>query len=118
MKNVLDKSLYVTLKGSVPYSEVLDVLSKYKTFIYPSLSEGLPLAVLEAASCGLNLILSDIPQHKVLNFPSVKYIDTLSIDLKQDFEDGVGIKNRKFVEENFSAKQMVENYFKIYKSLL
>lgn len=118
VKNVLNKSSYVKWMGSVPYSDVLDVLSQYKTFIYPSLSEGLPLSVLEAASCGLNLILSDIPQHKILNFPIVKYINPLSFELNQKFIGNEGHKNKEFVLQNYSTKQMANNYFKIYKSLL
>jgi len=118
VNNALEKSSYVTWMGSVPYSDVLDVLSQYKTFIYPSLSEGLPLSVLEAASCGLNLILSDIPQHKILNFPIVKYINPLSFELDQKFIGNEGHKNKEFVLQSYSTKQMADNYFKIYKSLL
>lgn len=41
-----------------------DVLEQAGCFINPSESEGLPNAVLEAAACGLPLILSDIPVHR------------------------------------------------------
>lgn len=118
VRNALNKSTYVKWMGSVPYSDVLDVLSQYKTFIYPSLSEGLPLSVLEAASCGLNLILSDIPQHKILNFPTVKYINPSLFQLDQKFIGNEGHKNKEFVLQNYSTKQMADNYYKIYKSLL
>ena len=118
IKNAIKNSNYVEWKGSVPYSQVLQTLAKYKTFVYPSLSEGLPLSVLEAASCGLNLILSDIPQHKILHFPSVYYINPLSFNLKINFGDEDGILNKRFTLENYSISRMVNGYIEIYNSLL
>jgi len=118
VKKALRNSEYAVWKGSVNYSEVISTLNKYDTFIYPSVSEGLPMSVLEAASSGLKLILSDIPQHKVLNFPSVNYIKTNSFSLSELSNDIDGNENKKYVEVNFSIDRMVNEYKVIYKSLL
>ena len=118
VKNALSKSEYAVWKGSVKYSEVLSTLNKYETFIYPSVSEGLPMSVLEAASCGLKLILSDIPQHKVLNFPSIIYLNTHSFSLSGLSNNINGTENRKHVKINFSIERMIKEYNEIYKSLL
>jgi glycosyltransferase involved in cell wall biosynthesis len=118
INNALNNSRYAVWKGSIPYSKVLHTLSHYETFVYPSVSEGLPLSVLEAASCGLKLILSDIPQHKILNFPGVKYIDPFSFNLDISVEELNGTLNRKHAEEHFSINKMVLGYHEIYNSLL
>ena len=80
--------------------------------------EGLPLAVLEAASCGLPLILSEITHHTYLKFPNVYYVDQNNPILPSPENIVGGIENRTHVKENFSIRQMGENYFKIYNSII
>lgn len=46
------------------HSEVADLLRCCDWFVFPSLQEGMPNAVLEALACGLSCILSDIDPHK------------------------------------------------------
>lgn len=49
----------VNFTGSVFHSEVPALLQKADVFIFPSLGEGMSLSAIEAASCGLPLILSE-----------------------------------------------------------
>ena len=49
----------VHFTGTVLHSEVPDLLRKADVFILPSLGEGMALSAIEAASCGLPLILSE-----------------------------------------------------------
>lgn len=49
----------VDFTGSLLHTEVADHLKNADVFIFPSLGEGLSLATLEAASCGLPLIVSE-----------------------------------------------------------
>lgn len=58
----LDISPYlnrVTFTGPVLHTEVSKLLMKSDVFVFPSLGEGLSLATLEAAACGLPLIVSE-----------------------------------------------------------
>ena len=53
----------VVLPGFVYGAELAALYANAAAYIQPSLREGLPLTVLEAASHGLPLVLSDIPAH-------------------------------------------------------
>jgi glycosyltransferase involved in cell wall biosynthesis len=53
----------VVLPGFVYGAELAALYSNAAIYAQPSLREGLPLTVLEAASYGLPLVLSDIPAH-------------------------------------------------------
>lgn len=95
-------------------------------YISTSLSEGLPMNVLEAFSCGLPCILSNIPQHKYILgkkedvgifFESqdtqdlkIKISKVLNIDYKLYSEKAVNL-----IKNKFSAKLMSEKYQKFYE---
>ena len=49
----------VSFTGSVLHEQVPKLLRKSDVFVFPSLGEGLSLSTLEAASCGLPLIVSE-----------------------------------------------------------
>lgn len=49
----------VTFTGAVLHQDVPALLQKSDVFVFPSLGEGLSLATLEAAACGLPLIVSE-----------------------------------------------------------
>ena len=53
----------VVLPGFVYGAELAGLYGNAAVYVQPSLREGLPLTVLEAASHGLSLVLSDIPAH-------------------------------------------------------
>lgn len=50
----------VDFKGTIPNSELPDVLKQYHFFVLPSLFEGMPKALLEAMACGLVCLGTDV----------------------------------------------------------
>lgn len=56
IKRYLDRVIFT---GPVLHSEVPNILMQSDVFVFPSLGEGLSLSALEAASCGLPLIVTE-----------------------------------------------------------
>ena len=122
-KNISNQN--IILKGKV--SNVNDYLQASDCFISSALSEGLPNSVLEAAATGLELILSDIPQHKEIfekkgdlsAFFSVKDFKDLKNKIKNSLESNFNKEEEMvtLVKANFSTKIMSRKYQELYVEL-
>jgi glycosyltransferase involved in cell wall biosynthesis len=88
--------------------------------VNPSLTEGLPFTVLEAAAEGLHLVLSDIRPHRLLDFPSCDYIDPNDIDLAPLLRDADhdGDANRSRVCSEYSIETMLRSYLALYHEVM
>ena len=117
---LIQSSRYAEWKGPVALENIQSTLSMYRVFINPSFSEGLPVSVLEAAAEGLYLILSDIPQHRLLKMPECTYVDPYAIDLTRvlSIRNSEGQRNREHVKCEFDVRKMVQAYSDIYRSLM
>jgi glycosyltransferase involved in cell wall biosynthesis len=63
----------VVMLGHQSGAALAALYSHAGAFVLPSSHEGQPIAVLEAASYGLPLILSDIPAHREIALPRARY---------------------------------------------
>lgn len=122
-KKELSNNNNVLFTGFV--NNIKDYLQASDYYITTSLSEGLPMTVLEALSCGLPCILSDIPQHKYIlkNTENiVLFFETKNIeDLKEKINKIIDINYVLYsnnavslIQNKFSAKLMNERYQKLY----
>ena len=57
----IQHSTSVNYLGHLQQEDLLKIFKESHIFILPSYREGLPRAALEAASCGMALLLSDVP---------------------------------------------------------
>jgi glycosyltransferase involved in cell wall biosynthesis len=64
----------VVMLGHQSGDALAELYSHAGVFVLPSSHEGQPIAVLEAASYGLALLLSDIPAHRELALPGARLI--------------------------------------------
>ena len=111
-------------------SDVNQILKAFDIFIFPSLTEGLPLVIIEAMATGLPVVASyvgGIPEliiHGKNGFlvspTSKKGIKNTIIKLLQNqkLRQNVGKTGREIFESRFSLPQMVKNYLKVYNEVI
>ena len=65
----------VRMLGRVSIDEIADVYAMADVFVFPSRYEGRPLALLEAATAGLAILASPIPENVEVVGTAAHYID-------------------------------------------
>jgi glycosyltransferase involved in cell wall biosynthesis len=110
--------------------DVIDLLQISNIGVFPSLYEGLPLALVEMMAVGLALVVSDIPVLKELTgfgeaaiYVPTKRPDLICeavIKLLTDLELAKTISTNacKIAEEKYSLKSMIINHEKLYCTLI
>lgn len=63
----------IVLTGFITGEELNQIYHHARLFVLPSYHEGLPLALLEALSYGLSVLVSDIPAHREIGLSSRRY---------------------------------------------
>ena len=118
----------VVLTGFIKGDELAEVFSNAKIFVLPSYHEGLPIALLEAMSFGLDPLVSSIPAHTEVGLPSQCYFqlgDTedlaTSLDRKtnQTTPDISAESLQKLLDTDYNweatAKQTLALYWELFK---
>ena len=111
-------------------SALVDILSVADLFLMPSQSESFGLAALEAMSCRLPVIASNIgglPElvlHEKTGYLSelgnINAMANYAIELLSDRDKYIRFSNeaRKIAEDNFNIDMITENYEKYYNKIL
>ena len=121
------KEKFIIWKPKV--SNVIPFLQKSKISILPSYREGLPKGLLEAASCKLPIISTNVPGCREIcinNFNGflveprdaislAKSIEKLAFDKR--LQKKFGTNSRKLVKEKFSADIISKNFLNVYLEL-
>jgi glycosyltransferase involved in cell wall biosynthesis len=115
--------------GQMGVGDVSKILGSSSAFVLPSLSEGLPKALLEAMSCGNALIASDMPQLSGVvesgkDGTLVKMRDSAALAdaLGQLLQDQkllrrFGLNARQKAVDVYSATRIVRRYLDAYSTL-
>lgn len=127
-KLAIESKLDVDFKGVISQNDLPSELNSNSIFILPSLSEGNPKSLLEAMSCGLACIGSDIDgitgiirdkQNGIICSTNVESINLAIKTLLEDSElrSKISKNARKSIEEGFSLHSVIEKELSIYKSI-
>lgn len=117
-------NLKIELLGSV--LNKADFYKKASVLILPSSHEVLPLVVLEAFSCGMPVLLFDIPPHigliddsngAMIKYPNYKEMGQKAVEILQK-SDNYKKTNIDLYNSRYSDEIMWNNTFSLYKSLL
>ena len=121
----LNVQSYVTLMG--PRNDVSELLKKMDVFILPSISEGMPMSIIEAMRQGLYIMATPVggipemikPDYGQLIKRNDLFIanDLIRIVDEKRVTKEAKVASRRSYETNFTLKGMINSYSKILKSL-
>lgn len=121
-KHLLAEQDNVIFTGNI--NNIIQYLQASDFYLSTSLSEGLPMSVIEAQACGLYCILSDIPQHKLIE---LKNNSLTNLYKQNDIADlQICINKTQALKENiisdfnseFDAKNMSKKYEELYDNII
>jgi glycosyltransferase involved in cell wall biosynthesis len=126
---VKQRNLNVKLLGSVPNDALPEIYNKYKIFVMPSDYEGNPKTLLEAMSCGLAVVGTDVPgirsviahdKSGVLSARDAQSLRDCLVSLMKDQPriERLGAAARTQISGNQSLAYMVEEELRCYDILM
>lgn len=118
-KKLTDKVLFLGIRKDIP-----SILGSLDLFVFPSLFEGLGIAVIEAQASGINCLISDtIPSEVDLNIglinklsinePAEKWSEKMNELIRKDRCKYEKIES-KIVERGYEINSLIEKIKKIY----
>ncbi|MFX1375572.1 MAG: glycosyltransferase family 4 protein [Promethearchaeota archaeon] len=119
----------INFLGLIQNEKLPEIINQYQIFIIPSYFEGNPKVLLEAMSCGIACIgsnikgINNIIDHGVngylcdLDASSIKDAIRMVYQSNQ-LRDKMGQNARRFIEENCNLDLIVTKEFELYKSIL
>lgn len=115
----------VVFTGLVAYSEIAMLYNMADIFFFPSYQEIAPMVVIEAAACGLPLLLRDLPEYRELyqtGYIAGKNNDDFEKALKKLSQDKMYYKKQKIesaqLAKKFSSEIIGEKMLEYYSTLL
>jgi len=97
--------------GYITGKKLNQIYSNAGLFVLPSFHEGLPIALLEALSYGIPVLVSDIPANKEIDLPNERFFKCGDVtDLKRKLEQLIGKDLSE--KEKYDIKQLLEEKYK------
>ena len=122
-------NLNINFLGLFPNSKIPEILNVYQIFILPSIDEGNPKVLLEAMSCGIACIgtniegINNIIKHRKNGYlcdtnPESIREAILTVYNDENLKKKIAQQARKFILNNCSLKKITENEFSFYQEIL
>ena len=119
----------VKLFGSLSREKVFEILRESNIFVLTSNYEGFPITILEAMSCGLPIIASNVGGIREIVVSETGYlVNKLDIEAfkkaltelieNPELRERMGENARKKVEDNFSLEKMLRETEKVYNVIM
>ncbi|MFA5210875.1 MAG: glycosyltransferase [Patescibacteria group bacterium] len=126
-KNI--KNAKINFLGNILNENLIDKLNENEIFVFPSLYEGNPKALLEAMSAGLAVLSTNVKGiREVIDHKENGYlVNTDSDSIKQgliellnneELKEKISAGARKTIEEKFSFEKIIEKELDLHKNLL
>lgn len=111
----------VVLTGYIKGNTLSEIYSSAALFVLPSYHEGLPIALLEAMSFQLDVLVSDIPPHIEISLPEDCYFEMGSISdlqtrLANRLRDGIVVRDfRSLLNLKYNWTKIADQTLKVYR---
>lgn len=127
-KKANQEKIKVRFMGVVSNEKLPEIFNKYRMAVLPSLYEGMPKTLLEAMSCGLACVATNVAGSKeiirhnengLLADTSVESLreNILRLVSDRELQRNFSVEARKFVVGNFSLQSQIKKEIKIYEHL-
>lgn len=126
IKKMAEENNNIVLTGFVSGKPLQELYSNTRLFVLPSYYEGLPIALLEAISYELPVLVSDIPANKEVPLPEFRFfpvgnIDKLSKKMTELFKYGISEEERQRQQEvlvrDYDWDKIAKQTFKVYEKV-
>lgn len=128
-KKVDQLNIKVNFLGTCPNSKLPEIINRYQIFILPSFYEGNPKVLLEAMSCGIACIgtnvkgIKEIIIHKNNGYLCKPNSNAIKNAIKALYNDKIlreeiSKNARDFIVGNFSLDLIAEKEYLLYKDVL